>query len=73
MKSIYIQIQQNVMLLLNVPSRANVETLEVCGKILGSTFVSNGGTISLSNYKPGIYFFRISTDQNTSLHRIIKN
>lgn len=51
---------------------ANIEILDIQGKVLESVSILNGEIINFSNYEPGVYFFRIISIKNTTLHRIIK-
>lgn len=54
-------------------SSAQVEVVDAQGKILETSTVDNGGTINLDAYETGIYLFRITTENGTTLHRISKN
>ena len=54
-------------------ANATIEVVDAQGKILQTSIVENGGTISLASYETGMYIFRITTENGTSIHRISKN
>ena len=53
--------------------RATIEVIDAQGKILQTSIVENGETVSLASYETGMYIFRITTENGTSIHRISKN
>ncbi len=54
-------------------ANATIEVVDAQGKILQTSNVENGGTLSLASYETGMYIFRITTENGTSIHRISKN
>jgi hypothetical protein len=54
-------------------ANATIEVVDAQGKILQTSIVENGGTLSLASYETGMYIFRITTENGTSIHRISKN
>ena len=54
-------------------ANASIEVVDAQGKILQTSIVENGGTVSLASYETGMYIFRITTENGTSIHRISKN
>ena len=54
-------------------ANATIEVVDAQGKILQTSTVENGGTLSLASYETGMYIFRITTENGTSIHRISKN
>ena len=54
-------------------ANASIEVVDAQGKILHTSNVENGGTVSLASYETGMYIFRITTENGTSIHRISKN
>jgi hypothetical protein len=54
-------------------ANASIEVVDAQGKILQTSIVENGGTLSLASYETGMYIFRITTENGTSIHRISKN
>jgi hypothetical protein len=54
-------------------ANATIEVADAQGKILQTSNVENGGTLSLASYETGMYIFRITTENGTSIHRISKN
>jgi hypothetical protein len=54
-------------------ANATIEVVDAQGKILQTSTVGNGGTLSLASYETGMYIFRITTENGTSIHRISKN
>ena len=53
-------------------SVAMVEVLDAQGKLLQVVSVENGGQVDLSTFDRGVYYLRIRTDNESSLHRIVK-
>jgi hypothetical protein len=53
--------------------KAIITVVDAQGKILQTSIVENGGTVSLASYETGMYIFRITTENGTSIHRISKN
>lgn len=53
-------------------SVAMVEVLDAQGKLLQVVTVENGGQIDLSTFDRGVYYLRIKTDKESSLHRIVR-
>lgn len=51
---------------------AKIEVFDIQGKLILSTQQSSGESISLKNEQSGIYMVRITTENATSNHRIVK-
>lgn len=52
---------------------ASVEILDGNGKLIRSTQIENGKPLDLSDLGMGVYLFRITTETNTTIHRVVKN
>ena len=52
---------------------ALVEILDGNGKLIRSTVIENGKEVDLSGLGMGVYVFRITTETNTTIHRVVKN
>jgi hypothetical protein len=52
---------------------AIVEIVDAQGKVVKSTRMDNGESLSLIDFEPGIYIFKVTTDVETTIHRITKN
>ncbi len=52
---------------------ASIEIIDAQGKLLRATQVVNGDKIDLSTYETGMYIFKITTENGTTIHRISKN
>jgi trimeric autotransporter adhesin len=52
---------------------ADVQIVDAQGKMLRAVTVSNGEKIDLSDYVPGVYFLRITTETGSALERVVKN
>ena len=52
---------------------ASVEILDGNGKLIRSTQIENGKQLDLSDLGMGVYLFRITTETNTTIHRVVKN
>jgi hypothetical protein len=53
--------------------KAFVEVVDAQGKLVISRQIENGGNIDLTSFENGVYIFKITTDSETSVHRISKN
>ncbi len=51
---------------------AQIEILDTQGKVIQTTHINSGEQISLKNEQSGVYFIRISTENATSVHRIVR-
>lgn len=51
---------------------ALIEVLDASGRTIQSTNITSGQSISLENETTGVFFLRLTTDQSTSVHRIVK-
>jgi hypothetical protein len=56
-----------------IAANATIEVVDAQGKILQTSIIENDGTLSLASYETGMYIFRITTENGTSIHRISKN
>jgi len=54
-------------------ANATIEVVDAQGKILQTSTVDNGGTLSLASYETGMYILRVTTENGTSIERISKN
>ncbi|MNY27376.1 hypothetical protein D3C86_1612830 [compost metagenome] len=52
---------------------AEVEVMDVQGKLVQTTQIKSGGQIDLSAYERGVYTLRIKTEAGTAIERIVKN
>lgn len=55
----------------NAPA-AQIEILDAQGKLIQTSSLVSGEQISLKNQMNGVYFVRITTENATSVHRIVK-
>jgi len=60
-----------VTITMNAPV-AMVEVFDAQGKLLNVLTVENNGQVDLSNYERGVYYLRIKTENDSSLHRVVK-
>jgi len=51
---------------------AQVEILDAQGKIIQTKTINSGEELSLENCSSGVFFIRISTENATSVHRVVK-
>jgi len=51
---------------------AQIEILDTQGKLIQTAQINSGEQISLKNQPNGVYFIRISTENATSIHRVVK-
>jgi len=51
---------------------AQIEILDTQGKLIQTAHINSGEQISLKNEPSGFYFIRITSDQATTMHRIVK-
>jgi hypothetical protein len=54
-------------------ANASIEVIDAQGKLLKATQVVNGDKIDLSSYETGMYIFRVTTENGTSIFRVSKN
>ncbi len=52
---------------------ASIEVIDAQGKLLKASQVVNGDKIDLSSYETGMYIFRVTTENGTSIFRVSKN
>jgi hypothetical protein len=52
---------------------AQVEIVDAQGKIVKRTTMQNGESVSLIEFEPGMYIFKVTTEIETTIHRISKN
>ena len=52
---------------------ASIEVIDAQGKLLQASHVVNGDKIDLSTYETGMYIFRVTTENGTSIFRVSKN
>jgi hypothetical protein len=51
---------------------AKIEILDTQGKTIHTSNIASGEQVSLENEPSGVYFVRITSDQATTMHRIVK-
>lgn len=51
---------------------AQIEILDAQGKVIQTSHINSGEQISLKNAQSGVYFIRISNENATTVHRIVK-
>lgn len=52
---------------------AYIEVIDGQGKLLQALTLQSGGQVNVSDYTPGVYLFRVRTENGTTTHRIVKN
>lgn len=52
---------------------ASIEVMDATGKVLATSTIVSGGSVSLGDYNRGVYYIRLKSENGTSIHKLIKN